>query len=52
MVKHWDRFETIRYDDTLNHMYIVGAGASDVLKLQYNEEKQITLMEYSSEDPG
>ncbi len=52
MVKHWDRFETIRYDDTLNHMYIVGAGASDVLKLRYNEEKQITLMEYSSEDPG
>ncbi len=52
-VEHWDRFEAIRYDNMPNHIiYIVGAGESDVLKLHYNEEKQITLMEYRSEDPG
>ncbi|KGN82678.1 hypothetical protein HW49_01345 [Porphyromonadaceae bacterium COT-184 OH4590] len=52
-IEHWDRFEAVRYSNMPSHnIYILGAGESDLLKLHYNKDKLITVLEYRSEDPG
>ena len=57
-LKDWDRFELQpeSYSDTLeeekNTFYILGAGASDYIKLYVNEDNLISTFKYSSEDPG
>ncbi|NRD20047.1 hypothetical protein HNV08_08300 [Winogradskyella eckloniae] len=52
-IKNWDRFEMANYENEENHIaYVLGAGASDYLKLHYNEDHLIIKLEYRSEDPG
>jgi len=52
-LKEWDRFEVQSYDkENQNSVYIAGSGESDYLKLTFNANKQISQLEYRSEDPG
>ena len=52
-VKDWDRIEIPNYEiQEKNPVYIEGWGASDYIKLYYNDNNLIVKMEYRSEDPG
>lgn len=51
--KNWDRFEIPKYENEKNNIvYVLGAGASDYLKLHYNDNGLIIKLAYRSEDPG
>lgn len=53
LVQDWDRFTIEDYESPeKNCLYIEGKGASDYLKLYYNNEQHIIKLEYRSEDPG
>jgi len=52
-VANWDRFEIPHYEhQEENIIYVLGAAASDYLKLHYDDNNLIVKLEYRSEDPG
>lgn len=52
-IENWDRFEVQYYDNQEEDIvFVVGAGESDYLKLQYDDNKLIVKLQYGSEDPG
>ena len=52
-VENWDRFEIVNNEgQEKNAIYIEGWGASDYVKLYYNDNELIVKMEYRREDPG
>ncbi len=52
-VSEWDRFEILKYEDQEeNIVYVFGAGESDYIKLHYDGNHLIVILEYRSEDPG
>ncbi|MEM6804862.1 MAG: hypothetical protein AAF696_25920 [Bacteroidota bacterium] len=52
-IKNWNRFELEDYENQEGPIfYVLGAGESDYIELQFDDQALIIKLAYKSEDPG